>query len=128
VRKQRYIKPEDPTLWQKLFDLDEIEALLQATAREGKPISYAETLNCLGLDFSRPKMRALCVALGEIDRRAERREEPELAVLVVRASDKLPGAGWWQGRGDYKGLWEGAKAEKYIRGIQAKAFEYWKNK
>lgn len=125
---QRYIKPELPTpFWQKLFDLDQIEALLQASAKEGRSISYAETLNCLGLDFSRPKMRALCVALGEIDRRAKAKKQPELAVLVVRASDKIPGAGWWAMRNDpaYTGPSEGPEALKYISDIQSKAFAYW---
>ena len=128
-RIERYIEPEQPTLlWERLFDLDQIESLLQASAREGKPISYAETLNCLGMAFSRPKMRALCVALGEIDRRARAKRQPELAVLVVRASDKLPGAGWWINRVDYKGASEGAKAEKFIRTLQQKTFEYWQKK
>lgn len=128
-RNQRHIEPELPTpLWQRLFDLDQIESLLQGSAREGRPISYSETLNSIGLQFSRPKMRALCIALGEIDRRAEKRGEPELAVLVVRASDKIPGAGWWVDRKSYKGAWEGAKAEKYIRAIQDKTFAYWKNR
>ncbi len=130
-RHQRYIEPELPTpFWQKLFDLDEIEALLQGSARAGQPISYSEALNCLGLTFSRPKMRALCVALGEVDRRAKKRGEPELAVLVVRASDKLPGAGWWTEKNDpaYKGPWEGAKAESYIKKIQKKTFDYWRDR
>lgn len=128
---QRYIEPELPTpFWQRLFDLDQIEALLQASAKEGRSISYAETLNCLGLDFSRPKMRALCVALGEIDRRAKGRKEPELAVLVVRASDGLPGAGWWAEKDDskYKGAWEGPEAQAYIRARQKKTFAYWKKR
>ncbi|GEM_PF-918979 len=125
----RSIEPELPTpLWRRLFDLDALESLLQGAARQGAPISYAETLNCLGLDFSRPKMRALCIALGEIDRRAAARGEPELAVLVVRASDKLPGAGWWVDRKRYKGPYEGPDAERYIKRIQAKAFTYWKTR
>ncbi len=128
MRNQRYIEPEEPTpLWKKLYDLGEIEALLQGTARAGVPISYSEALDCLGFAFSRPKMRALCVALGEVDRRAKERGEPELAVLVVRASDKLPGQGWWVGRTSYKGAWEGKKAEEYIRRLQSKAFAYWKD-
>ncbi len=129
AKKQRYIEPELPTpLWQRLFDLDQIESLLQASAREAKAISYAETLNSIGLDFSRPKMRALCIALGEIDRRAAKKKQPELAVLVVRASDKIPGAGWWVDRTDYKGAWEGPKAEKYIHALQQKTFDYWKGR
>ncbi len=100
---------------------------MQGTARAGLPISYSEALDCLGYAFSRPKMRALCVALGEVDRRAAKKKQPELAVLVVRASDKIPGQGWWVERNDpnYKGQWEGPKAEKYIKDLQAKAFAYW---
>lgn len=127
--KQRYIEPELPTAyWQRLFDIPQIESLLQVSAAQGRPISYSETLYALGLAFSRPKMRALCVALGEVDRRAAARGEPELAVLVVRASDKLPGAGWWAERNDakYKGPWDGPRADKYIKAIQAKAYSYWK--
>ena len=127
-RPQRHIEHENPTpFWQKLYDIDEIEALLQGAARSGKPISYSETLDCLGYAFSRPKMRALCVALGEVDRRAKAKKQPELAVLVVRASDKLPGQGWWVEKNDhsYKGPWEGKKAEEYIRRLHQKAFSYW---
>ena len=58
-------------------------------------LSYAELLERLGYHFSRPKMRALCAVLGDVDREAEARGEPELAVLVVRQSDGIPGQGWW---------------------------------
>ena len=129
--KYRHIAPELPLpLWQRLFDIKEIEALLQGSARSGKAISYADTLDCLGFAFSRPKMRALCVALTEIDRRAAATGEPELAVLVVRASDGIPGQGWWVDRRDpdYNGPWEGPRAEKYIRAIQQRAFDYWRGR
>ena len=33
--------------------------------------------------------------LGVVDEEAAARGEPELAVLVVRQSDGLPGQGWW---------------------------------
>lgn len=103
---------------------------MQGTARAGLPISYSEALDCLGYAFSRPKMRALCVALGEVDRRAKKKRQPELAVLVVRASDKLPGQGWWVDRNDpdYTGAWEGEKAAEYIHRLQSKAFKYWKTR
>ena len=130
--RQRYIKPEAERgpLWQRLFDIGQIESLLQESARDGRAISYAETLNCLGLEFSRPKMRALCIALGEVDRRARERGEPDLAVLVVRASDGLPGAGWWVEKDarTYKGPIEGPKALAYIKRLQKKAFDYWNGK
>ncbi len=129
--KQRYIEPELPgPHWQRFFDIAQIESLLRASAGEGRRISYAETLNCLGMDFSRPKMRALCVALGEVDRRARERGEPDLAVLVVRASDGLPGTGWWVDKNQrtYKRPTEGPKAEAYIKRLQKKAFDYWREK
>ena len=40
-------------------------------------------------------MRQLCKVLGIFDEDAAARGEPELAVLVVRQSDGLPGQGWW---------------------------------
>ena len=114
---------------QSLFDPIEIEVLLQAAARAGEAMSYAQVLNALGMAFSRPKMRALCVALETVDARARGRGEPELAVLVVRASDGLPGQGWWVGgrprQDGYTGPWEGPEAAAYIARVQAETFAYW---
>jgi hypothetical protein len=108
-----------------LFDVDQVEALLQACARTAQDISYSSALMALGYRFSRPKMRALCAVLGTVDQRAKCRGEPELAVLVVRESDHLPGQGWWVGRTHYKGLWEGPEARKYIQRLQQKSFRHW---
>jgi hypothetical protein len=113
-----------------LIDVDHLEALLQAAARAGEAVTYAEALGALGFSFSRPKMRALCKALEDVDARARGRGEPELAVLVVRQSDRLPGQGWWVGtrpRADgYAGAWEGPEAARYVRQVQGAAFTYWK--
>ena len=79
----------------RLADPEEVRAHLIAAASAGTAISYSELLGQLGYAFSRPKMRALCAVLGSVDAEAEARGEPELAVLVVRASDGLPGQGWW---------------------------------
>lgn len=129
IRRQEEVDEPAPH-WQRLFDLDQIESLLQAAAKAGHSLSYSETLDSLGYQFTRPKMRALCIALGEIDRMAVERREPELAVLVVRASDKIPGQGWWVVNKDpnYNGPWDGPQADKYIKAIQKKAFDYWGNK
>lgn len=108
------------------LDPDHIEALLQASARAGEPVTYAQLLNALGYAFSRPKMRALCSVLGDVDARARGRGEPELAVLVVRQSDGLPGQGWWVGRTDYKGAWEGSKAAAFTAKLQRRAYRYWR--
>jgi hypothetical protein len=109
-----------------LADVPRIAALLQEAAREGRAVSYSELLMQLGFRFTRPKMRSLCKTLDAIDREAEERGEPPLAPLVVRESDKLPGQGWWVGRHDYNGPWEGAEARAYLAIQQKRAFDYWK--
>ena len=111
-----------------LADPAEVRAILVASAQAGQAISYSEVLALLGHDFSRPKMRALCKVLSFVDDEAEERGEPELAVLVVRQSDGLPGQGWWVGgakKHGYTGLWEGPRAARLIRQLQRQAFEHW---
>lgn len=107
------------------FDVDHVEALLQAAAAQRHDFSYSELLLLLGHRFTRPKMRALCAVLDEVDRRAEAGGQPELAALVVRESDRLPGQGWWAGRRDYAGPWEGSEAMAYLRRIQSAAYDWW---
>ena len=114
-----------------LADPAEVRAILVSAAKAGEAISYSEVLALLGHDFTRPKMRALCKVLAYVDDEAEEKGEPELAVLVVRQSDGLPGQGWWVGgakKHRYTGLWEGPKAMKLIRKLQGQAFEYWANR
>ena len=112
-----------------LADPAEVRAHLIAAASAGSAISYADLLGQLGFAFSRPKMRALCAVLGTVDDEAEARGEPELAVLVVRASDGLPGQGWWVAGGADKhghvGDWEGPKARRLVERLQQQAFHYW---
>ena len=111
-----------------LGDWEEIRAHLVAAASAGHALTYSELLEHLGYGFSRPKMRALCKTLGVVDDDAAARGEPELAVLVVRQSDGLPGQGWWIGGArahGYEGPWEGPKAARFIRQLQQKAFDYW---
>ena len=95
-------------------------------------LSYGELLEHLGYRFTRPKMRALCAMLGEIDCAAEAVGEPELAVLVVRASDGIPGQGWWVAGGarrrGYEGPWEGPAAGRFIAAVQAETFAYWQSR
>ena len=112
-----------------ISDAGEVRAHLVAAAAAGHPLTYSDLLELLGHGFSRPKMRALCVTLGAVDEEAAARGEPELAVLVVRQSDGLPGQGWWIAGGGtphgYDGLWEGAEAARFIAGLQQRAFDYW---
>ena len=114
-----------------LADPAEVRAHLIGSASVGEAITYSELLNRLGHPFSRPKMRALCAVLGTVDDEAAQRGEPELAVLVVRQSDGLPGQGWWVAGGasahDYSGAWEGPEARKLVDRLQAEAFDYWRS-
>jgi hypothetical protein len=113
-----------------LADPAEVRAILIASAQAGQPISYSEVLALLGHDFTRPKMRALCKVLSFVDDEAGERGEPELAVLVVRQSDRLPGQGWWVDgakKHGHAGQWEGPQAAKLIRKLQQRAFEFWSN-
>ena len=98
-----------------LADPAEVRAILVSAAKAGEAISYSEVLALLGHHFTRPKMRALCKVLAYVDDEAAERGQPELAVLVVRQSDGLPGQGWWIGGAKahgYTGPWEGPKAAR----------------
>lgn len=114
-----------------LADTDEVRAHLVAAARAGVALTYSEMLERLGYAFSRPKMRQLCAILGTVDEEAELRGEPELAVLVVRQSDRIPGQGWWVAGGarsrGYEGPWEGPEAARFIALVQAETFAFWRS-
>lgn len=111
-----------------LADPDEVRAHLIAAAAAGTPVTYSELLERLGYPFSRPRMRQLCALLGEVDSIGAALGEPELAVLVVRQSDGLPGQGWWVGAAGqygYVGPWEGPEAKRFISKLQAQSFDFW---
>jgi hypothetical protein len=109
-------------------DLPEIHALLIAAARAGRDLSYSEMLLALGYRFTRPKMRSLCRLLDHIDTQARADGAPELAVLVVRESDRLPGQGWWVGRSDAPADWSGPPARAFVAQLQARAFSHWQDR
>lgn len=114
-----------------LAEPGEVRAHLVAAARAGAALTYSELLERLGYTFSRPKMRALCAILGAVDEEAETRGEPELAVLVVRQSDGIPGQGWWIAGGarsrGYEGAWEGPQAKRFILEVQEETFAWWRS-
>ena len=113
----------------RLADPEEVRAHLMAAASAGHPLTYAELLALLGHGFSRPRMRQLCKTLAAVDRDGAARGEPELAVLVVRQSDGLPGQGWWVDGGarehGYDGPWEGPEAAAFIRRVQQRTYDHW---
>ncbi len=115
-----------------LAEAEEVRAHLIAAARAGLAVTYGQLLEQLGYSFSRPKMRQLCAILSAIDQDAEVRGEVELAVLVVRQSDGIPGQGWWVAGGarsrGYEGPWEGPQAAGFIRSVQAETFAFWQSR
>jgi hypothetical protein len=111
-----------------LADPEEVRAQLIGAAQAGTALTYAELLERLGFPFSRPKMRQLCVLLGDVDAIGEALEQPPLAVLVVRQSDGLPGQGWWVGAArtyGYRGAWEGPEARAFVTRLQQACFDHW---
>ena len=109
------------------MDADELRTFLIAAAQAEESVTYAEALASQGYAFTRPKMRMLCTLLGDLDAEGRARGEPELAVLVVRQSDGLPGQGWWTGGGaeGHAGAWEGPAARRHVERLQQAAFRYW---
>ena len=125
-------KPAEPSSSgaNTIGDTKLVRSHLVDTARAGRPLTYSALLEGLGHKFSRPKMRALCKTLDAIDR-DRAKGEPELAVLVVRQSDGLPGQGWWIGTAErygYDGEWEGRAAARFVEGLQAAVFAYWRKR
>jgi hypothetical protein len=118
--------PETP-----ISDVAAVRRHLVAAAKAGRAMSYAGLLDALGHRFTRPKMRAVCRTLDAVDQQAVAAGEPELAVLVVREADRLPGQGWWVGKVQemgYQGLWTGAEAQAFVRKQQKRVFDYWRKK
>ena len=115
-----------------IADVVRVRALLIEAAKAGEAISYSHLLAQLGHRFTRPKMRAVCKTLDLIDEAAIAAGEPELAVLVVRESDGLPGQGWWGGARacvlGYDGPWTGPRAMELVREQQRVAFDYWRRR
>ncbi len=112
-----------------LGDAPRIRTMLEDAARARRWISYSDLLGQLGFRFTRPKMRALCKTLERVDSLCAADGQPDLAVLVVREADGLPGQGWWTGgtalSQGYTGAWEGAEAMRFIKDQQRVAFDYW---
>jgi hypothetical protein len=115
-----------------LAEPEEVRLHLVAAAEAGTALTYSEVLERLGYAFSRPKMRALCAILGTVDEMAAHDGEAELAVLVVRQSDGLPGQGWWVAGGarsrGYLGPWEGPEAKRFIDAVQAETFLWYQSR
>jgi hypothetical protein len=70
---------------------------------------------------------ALCRDLGRVQQRLSARGAPDLACLVVRVADGLPGIGWFaseRAEGTYAGPPEGPSALAHLRACQERAFAW----
>jgi hypothetical protein len=112
-----------------LVDVDQLEKLLIAAARGRRSLTYAEVLAHFGMRITPRRVYALCRDLGAVCERNRARGEPELAVLVVRKSDRLPGEGFFHSfwrDGTYDGPATGPVAMAFIRRETAAVFAYWR--
>jgi hypothetical protein len=111
-----------------LVDIDRLEALLIEAAHAQRSLTYGEVLASFGIRITPRRVYALCRDLGEVCERNRARGEPELAVLVVRKIDRLPGEGFFHGLwrdGAYDGPATGPAAEAYIRAQTEEVFAHW---
>lgn len=114
-----------------MVDIDELEALLIDAARDRRTLAYGEVLSHFGKRVTPIRVYALCRDLGMISERNRRRQEPELAVLVVRKTDRLPGEGFFHGAwkdGDYEGPATGPEARAYIDGLTETVFAHFRGR
>jgi hypothetical protein len=111
-----------------LVDIDELEKLLVAAARARRSLTYAEVLAHFGIRLTPRRVFALCRDLGAVCERNRARGEPELAVLVVRKTDRLPGEGFFHSLwrdGAYDGPATGPAAAAFIRRETERVFAHW---
>jgi hypothetical protein len=111
-----------------MVDIDGLEAVLVAAARARRSLTYAEVLAHFGIRITPRRVFALCRDLGAVCERNRARGEPELAVLVVRKSDRLPGEGFFHSLwrdGAYDGPATGPVAQAFIRRESERVFAHW---
>jgi hypothetical protein len=102
--------------------------VLVAAARERRPVSYGLLLRYFGRKVTPVTVGALCRDLGAVCRRVEEKGGPDLAVLVVRQADGLPGEGYFTSlrRSEgYAGPSSGPDASRFIRERQVRTFAHY---
>ena len=110
-----------------MVDIDALEQLLIGAARDRRTLAYSEVLSHFGKRVTPIRVYALCRDLGVVSERNRARREPELAVLVVRKTDRLPGEGFFHSAwkdGSYEGPATGSEARAYIDGLTETVFDY----
>ncbi len=110
-----------------MVEIDALERLLIGAGSRGEPLTYGAILRHFGRRVTPITVAALCRDLGEVCRRVAARGGPELACLVVRKSDGLPGEGYFaalRAEGLYDGPAEGPAARRALRARQRAAFAW----
>lgn len=107
-----------------MVDLDRLERVLIQAALEERPVTYGQVLAFFGWKVTQITVGALCRDLGRIDQRRAGEGWPDLACLVVRKSDGLPGEGYFtsvRDAGEYAGPSIGPPAVAFIHARQSRA-------
>jgi hypothetical protein len=108
-------------------DIDRLERVLLDAARSGRTVTYGQVLRYFDKGVGRGTVALLCRDLGLVCARNRARGEPELAVLVVRKSDGLPGDGFMateRAAGSWPGPLTGPEAAAHIRRLQEAVFAH----
>ena len=110
-----------------MVDLDRLERILIQAARERRPVTYGQLLALFERRVTRITVAALCRDLGRVAHRREGEGWPNLACLVVRRSDGLPGGGYFEDLrrdGAYTGPNEGEAAHAFVGSRQEAAYRW----
>ena len=128
IKRRRDAKCRARGVGVSLVDVDRLEVLLVEAARARQSLTYAEVLAHFGIRITPRRVFALCRDLGAVCERNRARGEPELAVLVVRKADRLPGEGFFHSLwrdGAYDGPATGPAAAAFIRRETERVFAHW---
>jgi hypothetical protein len=107
-----------------VVDLERLERVLIQAALEERPVTYGQVLAFFGWKVTQVTVGALCRDLGRVEERRAAEGWPDLACLVVRKSDHLPGEGYFaslRSAGLYQGPSVGPAAEAFVRSRQQRA-------
>ncbi len=110
-----------------MVDPDELEALLIRAARQRRAVTYSDILAFFERRVTPITVGALCKDLGVVCDRLRARDAPEIACLVVRKTDGLPGTGYFASlrqEGLYDGPSEGPIAAAFVATRQDQAFRW----
>ena len=110
-----------------MVELNELGRVLITAARERRPITYGQLLGFFGRRVTRITVHAICADLGRLARQRAAEGWPDLACLVVRKADGLPGEGYFTSlalEGSYSGPPTGPMAMAALRQRQEAAFAW----